>query len=100
MGNILNEEQVAQIRAINAKQKELDKTYGDFNSWMCESADDDLIVFFHNDLDLSFYADFYGNIFGYYGDFEISNELREIVRLEGQKCQIAYYGKIQDRNER
>lgn len=90
---VLNNEQVAKIKSLNHKQIELDSSFGTSNGWMCEGADDEEIVFFNNDLGLMFYADYYGNIKGNV-DFEISDALKEIVKLEGQKCQIAYYGKL------
>lgn len=89
--SILTKEQVSRVRLLDAEQKLIDKTFGTSEGWMCEGADDNLIAFFNNKLDLFFYADYFGNI---KGDYDFVNEnLRKIVALEGKKCQIACYGK-------
>ena len=88
---VLTKEQVAQIRLLDAEQKLIDKTFGTSNGWMCEGADDNLIAFFNNKLDLFFYADYFGNIKGEHNF--VNEDLKKIVVLEGKKCQIAYYGK-------
>ncbi len=94
MGGILNERQTQQIKAIRRQIQELD-----IDGWMCEGTEyednDGNIkcghIFFNNDLDESFIADYDGNVLpgGSAPYLAQRPDLLKYAALEGQIRKIA-----------
>ena len=87
MGKILSEEECSRIKKIREEEKKL--KIGD---WLCEGTDDRCNVFFSNELDASFNADWNGNIVSTCGIARdsIYKDVKEFAKLEGQISRICY----------
>lgn len=91
MGTILSREQSDYIKEIRADIRKLD-----IDGWMCEGTEWEAggsykpcHIFFNNDKDISFIADYNGNILSDRTDGGITEDLREYARLEGEIRQVA-----------
>lgn len=91
MGTILAKEQSDYIKKIRADIRKLD-----IDGWMCESTEWEAggrykpcHIFFNNDKDISFIADYNGNVLSDRTDGGITEDLKEYARLEGEIRQVA-----------
>ena len=91
MGTILSREQSNYIKKIRADIRKLD-----IEGWMCEGTEWEAggsykpcHIFFNNDKDISFIADYNGNILSDRTDGGITEDLKEYARLEGEIRQVA-----------
>ena len=83
MATMLTKSQSARVRMLREMERSLNT--GD---WMCEGADDNMLVFFSNEREKMFYADYYGNVEN--SPLEVSGDLAKLVELEGKIAQICY----------
>ena len=83
MAGMLNHQQTEEVKRIRRLIRRLD-----IDGWMCEGADDERLVFFNNEEDKIFYADYFGNITS--TSYEVPADVRKYAELEGKIAQICY----------
>ena len=95
MANIISKEQELKIKAIRKDIEALQ-----LNGWMCEGYDDDCLIFFNNEENVSFVADYDGNIVSASSALEdnVPEVLKEYAKLEGQIAKICY-GETEEKEE-
>ena len=83
MATILTKEQSDEVKNIRQLERKLN-----IDGWMCEGADDNLLVFFNNEKDELFYADYFGNIKSRSCDVPL--DVKKYAELEGKIARICY----------
>ena len=96
MGNILSKRQCDLIKKFRAEQEKLG-----CEDWDTESAEDEMLLIFNNEIEVTLMTDYFGTIKNIYDEdykgtkpFEPSPEVRKYVILEGKIAQIAYWGQV------
>lgn len=85
MAKILSKAETDQIKAIRAEMRKLDT-----DGWLSEGYEGYANIFFNNDKDLSFIADYNGHILSCEDDSFLTSDIMELARLTGQISKICY----------
>lgn len=83
MASMLTKEQTDKVKRIKQLERNLN-----IDGWMCEGADDDLLIFFNNEKDELFYADYFGNI--KIRSCDVPPDVKKYAELEGEIMRICY----------